>query len=157
MLAAFLILAADEGMDDALIGCGMFSSCSQNGRDWRSPKPRYTGEYVMTFFKLDFQVECFLFWLLKFVWGDDHNCWQVGDSELFEVKTIQRMEMVVLNALNFRMQAITPFSFLDYFLKKINGDQSSSGPSIARATQLILGTFEGPIHLYFREQDFKNG
>ncbi|KAL3514249.1 hypothetical protein ACH5RR_026966 [Cinchona calisaya] len=79
---------------------------------------------------------------------------QVGEyPELFDAKTVQRMEIIVLEALNWRMQAVTPFSFIDYFLKKISGDESNSSPLIARATQLILGTFKGIEFLEYRPSE----
>ncbi|KAL3504846.1 hypothetical protein ACH5RR_034687 [Cinchona calisaya] len=78
---------------------------------------------------------------------------QVGDSKLFDAKTIQRMEILVLSTLNWRMQSVTPFSFLDYFLKKISGDESSSRTSIARATELILSTFKGIDFLEYRPSE----
>ncbi|CAK9147097.1 unnamed protein product [Ilex paraguariensis] len=53
---------------------------------------------------------------------------QVGDPKfVFEGKTIQRMELLVLSTLRWRMQGCTPCSFIDYFLRKINGDQIPSG------------------------------
>lgn len=76
---------------------------------------------------------------------DDHKpLKQVGDAKfVFEARTIQRMELLVLSTLRWRMQAVTPFSFLDYFLYKINGDQFPLGTSILRSIQLILGTIKG--------------
>lgn len=69
---------------------------------------------------------------------------QVGESKfLFEAKTIQRMELLVLSTLKWRMQAITPFTFLDYFLCKINDDQSPLRSSIMRSIQLISSTARG--------------
>ncbi|KAL0912404.1 hypothetical protein M5K25_018374 [Dendrobium thyrsiflorum] len=47
---------------------------------------------------------------------------QVGETKfVFEARTIQRMELLLLSTLNWRMQAVTPFSFIDYFLHKLNG------------------------------------
>ncbi|CDP11478.1 unnamed protein product [Coffea canephora] len=78
----------------------------------------------------------------------------VGDSKSFKAKHVQRMELLVLGELKWRMQAVTPFSFLDYFLEKIGGgDQSSSSSSITRATQLILGTFKGIDFLEYRPSE----
>ncbi|CAI9116183.1 OLC1v1017267C1 [Oldenlandia corymbosa var. corymbosa] len=72
---------------------------------------------------------------------------------IFEGKTVQRMELLVLNTLKWRMQAITPFSFLDYFLKKINNDQLTSRLLIARATQLIVSIFRGIDFLEYRPSE----
>ncbi|KAJ1383905.1 Cyclin-like [Sesbania bispinosa] len=79
---------------------------------------------------------------------------QVGESKfLFEAKTIQKMELLVLSTLKWRMQAITPFSFIDYFLLKINDDQSAIGASIFQSVQLILSTVRGIDFLEFRPSE----
>ncbi|MCD9646735.1 Cyclin-D2-1 [Datura stramonium] len=74
-----------------------------------------------------------------------------GDAKfVFEARTIQRMELLVLSTLNWRMNAITPFSFIDYFLKKINGDQIAS---INQSVQLILSTSKGIHFLKFKPSE----
>ncbi|XP_057727820.1 cyclin-D4-2-like [Arachis stenosperma] len=81
---------------------------------------------------------------------------QVGESKfVFEAKTIQRMELLVLSTLRWRMNAITPFSFIDYFLSKINdGNESPSlRSSILRSIQLILSTTRGIEFLEFKPSE----
>ncbi|PSS21484.1 Cyclin-D2-1 like [Actinidia chinensis var. chinensis] len=80
---------------------------------------------------------------------------QVGEPKfVFEGKTIQRMEVLVLSTLKWKMQACTPFSFIDYFLGKINDvHQLSSGPLISRSVQLILSTIRGIDFLEFRPSE----
>ncbi|MED6161558.1 hypothetical protein PIB30_061936 [Stylosanthes scabra] len=82
---------------------------------------------------------------------------QVGESRfVFEAKTIQRMELLVLSTLRWRMKAITPFSFIDYFLSKINDDNqspSSLRSSISRSIQLILSTARGIEFLEFKPSE----
>ncbi|KAK3042914.1 hypothetical protein RJ639_000990 [Escallonia herrerae] len=79
---------------------------------------------------------------------------QVGDPKfVFEGKTIQRMELLVLSTLNWRMQACTPCSFIDYFLGKINNDQLPLGLMISKSIQLILSTFKGIDFLEFRPSE----
>ncbi|KAI4337623.1 hypothetical protein L6164_016012 [Bauhinia variegata] len=79
---------------------------------------------------------------------------QVGESKfLFEARTIQRMELLVLSTLRWRMQTITPFSFIDYFLRKINFDEIPPRNSIVRSTQLILSTARGIDFLEFRPSE----
>ncbi|XAR48514.1 hypothetical protein NMG60_11031363 [Bertholletia excelsa] len=79
---------------------------------------------------------------------------QVGDSKfVFEARTIQRMELLVLTTLRWKMQAVTPFSFIDYFFGKINGDKISQRSSILRSTQLILNTIKGTDFLEFRPSE----
>ncbi|XP_052190419.1 cyclin-D4-1-like isoform X2 [Diospyros lotus] len=78
---------------------------------------------------------------------------QVGEPQfVFEGKTIQRMELLVLSTLNWKMQCHTPFSFLDYFLRKINGDFMSSSLA-SRSAQLILSTAKGIDFLEFRPSE----
>lgn len=77
---------------------------------------------------------------MLFIYDD---CYQVGDAKfVFEARTIQRMELLVLSTLKWRMQAVTPFSFIDYFLTKINADQIASS-SIIKCIELILSTLNG--------------
>ncbi|CAK9163600.1 unnamed protein product [Ilex paraguariensis] len=79
---------------------------------------------------------------------------QVADSKfVFEARTIQRMELLVLSTLKWRMQAVTPFSFIDYFLRKINSDQTTSSSSFCRSTQLIMATINGIEFLEFKPSE----
>ncbi|GLJ12130.1 hypothetical protein SUGI_0185050 [Cryptomeria japonica] len=66
---------------------------------------------------------------------------QIGDVKfVFEARTIQRMEGLVLTTLDWRLRSVTPFSFLDYFLHKATGDISPPRALIARSIDFILGT-----------------
>lgn len=79
----------------------------------------------------------------------------MGDARfVFEARTIQRMELLVLSTLKWRMQAVTPFSFIDYFLTKINGgDQIASSSSIMKCIELILSTLQGKfVNMHVRSQ-----
>ncbi|KAF6160669.1 hypothetical protein GIB67_002734 [Kingdonia uniflora] len=79
---------------------------------------------------------------------------QVEESKfVFEARTIQRMELLVLSTLKWRMQAVTPFSFIDHFLWKINGDQSPSLSSISRSIELILSTIKGIDYLRYKPSE----
>ncbi|XP_022772277.1 cyclin-D4-1-like [Durio zibethinus] len=79
---------------------------------------------------------------------------QVGESKfMFEARTIQRMELLVLSTLNWRMQAITPFSFMDYFFYKLNDDKIPLRSSILRSTQLISSTIKGIDFLEFKPSE----
>ncbi|GAU23700.1 hypothetical protein TSUD_304750 [Trifolium subterraneum] len=81
---------------------------------------------------------------------------QIGESKfVFEAKTIQRMELLVLSTLKWRMQSITPFSFIEYFLSKItdNDDKSSLTSSISQSTQLISNTIKGIDFLGFKPSE----
>lgn len=79
---------------------------------------------------------------------------QVGESKyVFESETIQKMELMVLNKLGWRMQAITPFSFIDYFLSKISDDETTLGASILKSVQLILSAARGIDFLEFKSSE----
>ncbi|KAF7829294.1 cyclin-D4-2-like isoform X1 [Senna tora] len=75
---------------------------------------------------------------------------QVGEPKfVFEAKTIQRMELLVLRTLRWKMQALTPYSFIDYFLSKITNGQHPTKSSISRSVQLIVATIRGIDFLDF--------
>ncbi|XP_030528699.1 cyclin-D4-1-like [Rhodamnia argentea] len=79
---------------------------------------------------------------------------QVGESKfVFEARTIQRMELLVLSTLGWRMQAVTPFSYLDHFLRKINGGNVPLRTLISRSVQLILSITKGVDFVEFRPSE----
>ncbi|GMH17391.1 hypothetical protein Nepgr_019232 [Nepenthes gracilis] len=79
---------------------------------------------------------------------------QIGESKfVFEAKTIQRMELLVLSTLKWRMQSITPFSFIDYFLYKLNSNQIPPRSSAVRSAQLITTAIKGIDFLEFRPSE----
>ncbi|XP_074558732.1 cyclin-D3-1-like [Curcuma longa] len=76
---------------------------------------------------------------------------QVGEAKfLFEAKTIERMELLVLSTLKWRMQTVTPFSFIDFFLHKLNGGNVPSQLLLSRSVELMLSTIRGIDFLAFR-------
>ncbi|KAL6013094.1 hypothetical protein ACLOJK_003584 [Asimina triloba] len=64
----------------------------------------------------------------------------VEDYE-FENKVIQRMELLVLNTLEWRMSSVTPFAYLNYFFTKFS-EKSRPKALISKAVELILATTE---------------
>lgn len=80
---------------------------------------------------------------------------QIGQSKfLFEARTIQRMELLVLSTLKWRMQAITPFSFVGYFIRKINDDdQVPLRALFLRSIQVIISTTKGIDFLEFKPSE----
>lgn len=71
-------------------------------------------------------------------------CNQVGDARfVFEAKTIQRMELLVLTTLNWRMQAVTPFSYVDYFLNRLSGGNAALRNCLFQSAELILCAARG--------------
>ncbi|EEF31696.1 cyclin d, putative [Ricinus communis] len=79
---------------------------------------------------------------------------QVGEPKfVFEAKTIQRMELLVLSTLKWRMQSLTPCSFIDYYLAKIRGNQHLSTSLVTRSLQLILSIIKCIDFLEFRPSE----
>ncbi|KAJ0520758.1 putative cyclin domain-containing protein [Helianthus annuus] len=76
---------------------------------------------------------------------------------VFEAKTIKKMELLVLTTLKWRMQTVTPFSFIDAFIEKLGCDQPISRSLILRATQLILCLINGIDFLEFRPSEIAAG
>ncbi|KAF1871974.1 hypothetical protein Lal_00012193 [Lupinus albus] len=64
---------------------------------------------------------------------------QVGSPKfIFEALTIQRMELLVLSTLGWKMQAITPFSFIGYFISKITYEKHQMKSSLSKSVKLML-------------------
>ncbi|KAL7596281.1 hypothetical protein Lser_V15G31012 [Lactuca serriola] len=83
---------------------------------------------------------------------------QVCESRfVFEAKTIQKMELLVLTTLKWRMQTVTPFSFVDAFIGKLDCDQPISRSLISRSTQLILCFTNGIDFLEFKPSEIAAG
>ncbi|KAL9328576.1 hypothetical protein ACSQ67_003579 [Phaseolus vulgaris] len=79
---------------------------------------------------------------------------QVGEPKfVFEAKTIQKMELLVLSKLRWKMCALTPYSFIDYFLSKITCEKHPTKSSIAISVQLILSIIRGIDFLEFRPSE----
>ncbi|XP_068322320.1 putative cyclin-D6-1 [Pyrus communis] len=45
---------------------------------------------------------------------------QRGEGFVFDVQTVHKMEVLILNTLDWRMRSITPFSFLHFFLSSLD-------------------------------------
>lgn len=59
----------------------------------------------------------------------------------FESKVIQRMELLVLNTLEWRMNSVTPFAYLNYFITKFS-NESNPQALLPKAIKIILDTAE---------------
>ncbi|KAI3465266.1 hypothetical protein Pfo_021929 [Paulownia fortunei] len=55
----------------------------------------------------------------------------------FEGRTTQRMELLVLNTLEWKMGSITPFAFIPFFVKKF-GENSPPRTGVSRIVEVIL-------------------
>ncbi|KAL8487516.1 hypothetical protein ACS0TY_023991 [Phlomoides rotata] len=64
---------------------------------------------------------------------------QVEESKfVFESKTIQRMEILVLSTLKWRMNPVTPLSFLDHIVKKLGLKSCNCRDFVRRCESLLL-------------------
>ncbi|CAN6453309.1 unnamed protein product [Victoria cruziana] len=61
------------------------------------------------------------------------------DGLVFDIRTIRRMELLVLGALKWRMRSVTPFSFVNFFLSlSDHEDLSRTAELKARTVETIL-------------------
>ncbi|OVA09372.1 Cyclin [Macleaya cordata] len=60
----------------------------------------------------------------------------------FESKVIQRMELLVLNTLEWRMDSITPFAYFHYFITKFNDESQPPKDLVSKISELILATIK---------------
>ncbi|KAL3509539.1 hypothetical protein ACH5RR_028940 [Cinchona calisaya] len=66
-------------------------------------------------------------------------CMQNDESFIFGSQTIERMELLILGALKWRMRSITPFCFINYFISLFKfKDLPSTQALRARALEIIL-------------------
>ncbi|XP_065880589.1 cyclin-D3-1-like [Euphorbia lathyris] len=64
---------------------------------------------------------------------------QVEDSKyVFEAKTIQRMELLVLSTLEWRMNPVTPLSFIDYIARRLGFKDYLCWEFIRRSELIVL-------------------
>ncbi|KAG6473271.1 cyclin-D1-1-like isoform X1 [Zingiber officinale] len=64
---------------------------------------------------------------------------QVEDAKfIFEPRTVLRMELLVLTALDWQLQTVSPFSFVDFFACKIDSSGKRARVLASKATQIIL-------------------
>jgi len=76
---------------------------------------------------------------------------QVEEVEhIFEAHTIQRMELLVLSTLGWRMSSVTPFSYIDYFFHKLGISNLLLRALLSRVSEIILGTMNDTSFLVYR-------
>ncbi|KAK9284837.1 hypothetical protein L1049_024016 [Liquidambar formosana] len=64
---------------------------------------------------------------------------QCDEGFIFDTQTVQRMEVLILGALKWRMRSITPFSFINFFLSLFKPEDPPLREALkARATEIIL-------------------
>jgi cyclin D1/2/4 len=67
---------------------------------------------------------------------------QVQDDveQIFEAHTIQRMELLVLSTLEWRMSSVTPFSYIDYYFHKLGISNTLLRALLSRVSEISLAT-----------------
>nr|GMD87673.1 cyclin-D3-1-like [Ipomoea batatas] len=69
---------------------------------------------------------------------------QVEDAKyVFEAKTIQRMELLVLSTLKWRMNPVTPLSFLDHIIRRLGLKNHLHWEFFRRCECLLLSLIPG--------------
>jgi hypothetical protein len=76
----------------------------------------------------------------------------LSEKYRFDLDAIQRMEIYILDSLNWRMQAVTPFSYINYFVDKFTDGKPLSCGFISRCTEIILGSLEGTSDYFMHER-----
>ncbi|KAK9135870.1 hypothetical protein Syun_015200 [Stephania yunnanensis] len=70
---------------------------------------------------------------------------QVGESKyVFEAKTIQRMEILVLSTLQWRMNPVTPLSFLHHIIRRLGLKNHLHWEFLRRCERLLLFVITDP-------------
>ncbi|CAL0330956.1 unnamed protein product [Lupinus luteus] len=73
-----------------------------------------------------------------------------GAKYIFQPRTICRMELLVLDVLDWRLKSITPFNFLSYFASKLDSYSTFNGFLISRATDIILSNIQEASFFAYR-------
>lgn len=71
----------------------------------------------------------------------------------FGAEAIKNVEFFVLRSLKWRMQAVTPFSYINYFVDKFTQGMPLSCGFASRCTELILGTLQGRLYCFMNKLD----
>lgn len=64
---------------------------------------------------------------------------------MFEAKTIQRMELLVLSALEWKMNPVTPISFLDYFTRRLRLKGNLCWEFLGKSELVLLSLVAGQL------------
>ncbi|KAL8137745.1 hypothetical protein V2J09_003746 [Rumex salicifolius] len=79
-----------------------------------------------------------------------HHFQVEGAKFVFRPRTIQRMELLVLGVLHWRLQTVTPFSFISFFTSKIDVTGTFMDFLISRSTDIILSYLQEASFLEYR-------
>lgn len=62
---------------------------------------------------------------------------------LFEAKTIQRMELLILSTLQWRMHPVTPISYFDHITRRYSSKSHQQLEFLSRCESLLLSIVPG--------------
>ncbi|KAF9607780.1 hypothetical protein IFM89_000127 [Coptis chinensis] len=72
---------------------------------------------------------------------------QVEETKyVFEAKTIQRMELLVLSTLHWKMNQVTPLSFLDHIIRRLGLKNNLHWEFMKRCERLYMHHFRFEVH-----------
>lgn len=66
---------------------------------------------------------------------------------VFQPKNIQKMEILILSTLEWKMNLVTPFSFLDYLARRLGLNEHLCRDFLTRCERLILSVVTGNQNL----------
>lgn len=73
----------------------------------------------------------------------------VEDSKyVFEAKNIQKMELLVLSTLKWRMNPVTPISFLDHIIRRLGLKNHLHWEFLNSCHTLLLSVVAGTYHTF---------
>ncbi|PIN13150.1 G1/S-specific cyclin D [Handroanthus impetiginosus] len=73
-----------------------------------------------------------------------------GAKIIFEPRNIQRMELLVLRVLDWRLRSISPFCYLSFFAVKVDPTGTYTGFLTSRAKYIILSTIQETTFLEYK-------
>ncbi|XP_074590862.1 cyclin-D1-1-like [Curcuma longa] len=65
-----------------------------------------------------------------------------GAKFIFEPRTVLRMELLVLAALDWRLRAVTPFTFINFFALQVDPTSKRAKTLVSKAAQIILSSMQ---------------
>lgn len=78
-----------------------------------------------------------------------------GSKYVFEAKAIQKMEIVILSTLEWKMNPVTPLSFLDYITRRLGLETYISSEFLNRCECLLLCFLPGNKNYPFLMLSYK--
>lgn len=64
---------------------------------------------------------------------------------LFEAKTIQRMELLILSTLQWRMHPVTPISFFDHIIRRFGSKWHQQLDFCRKCERLLISVIAGEV------------